>query len=455
MVSLRQNTMAYWPERLPTLAAMAEHTKRIASSARNLVEVRLLGYSSGGRPIELISIGDGPDSALVVGAPHPNEPLGCLVIERFLDQLVADATFRKGLGYRWHFIKAIDVDGVALNEGWFDSRRSLKDYFHGFYRPAFSRQPEYTFPLKMPGYSFDESTLENQCWQRALRISRPRLQCSLHGADVGGAFYIASDDVAGLATALTPQPSAHGLTLNTVGEPLAELAEFAPGLFGFPDIQQMIHKAIAEGLTAESAWTAGDSSAAFAAKKYGTVSLTCEVPLWDDDRLRDHRASSHTMDDVIRRLLADNNAVQVMLSHALPILDAQANSFAQREFITALNEALKTASKQQTALEPLVENKNALGKFLSISEYAEIGTGLRLISLRPYAMVAHLCRLLLDYRRNNKINSILHDSMNTIESNLREIYSKNEIRSLPLSIPAGLQYNSILTTATILRNTNL
>lgn len=41
------------------------------------VRIEDLGHSSGGRPIPLLSFGEGPQSALIVGAPHRNEPTGC------------------------------------------------------------------------------------------------------------------------------------------------------------------------------------------------------------------------------------------------------------------------------------------------------------------------------------------------------------------------------------------
>ena len=52
------------------------------------VGVECLGMSRAGRRIPLLTIGDGPSSALIVGAPHPNEPTGCLTILRMLDRLV-------------------------------------------------------------------------------------------------------------------------------------------------------------------------------------------------------------------------------------------------------------------------------------------------------------------------------------------------------------------------------
>ena len=74
-----------------------------------------LGLSRAGRPIDLVSIGQGPRAALIVGAPHANEPIGCATIVRMLTRLSQDRALREGSGWQWHFIPAIDIDGIALN----------------------------------------------------------------------------------------------------------------------------------------------------------------------------------------------------------------------------------------------------------------------------------------------------------------------------------------------------
>jgi hypothetical protein len=83
------------------------------------VQVRHLGTSRDGRPIPLLSVGEGQKSALIVGAPHPNEPTGCLTVLAMLARLGREPNFQQTPGWQWHFIPAIDIDGIALNEGWF------------------------------------------------------------------------------------------------------------------------------------------------------------------------------------------------------------------------------------------------------------------------------------------------------------------------------------------------
>ena len=161
----------------------------------------------------------------------------------------------------WHFIPAIDIDGFALNEGWFRGERTLELYLENFHRPPFRRQPEYAFPLDAPGYRFDEQTPESSCWRLAIDRIRPQLQCSLHGADTGGSFFLLSDCRPGLCKSLANLPARAGITFNTVGDASAETTELAPGIFSFPNIDAQIATAIASHQAPGDVWNASATPA--------------------------------------------------------------------------------------------------------------------------------------------------------------------------------------------------
>ena len=70
----------------PTVEEMEACPRKLAADG---IDVRTLGKSRSGRPIDLVSIGDGPLSALIVDAPHPNEPAGCATTELLIERLLA------------------------------------------------------------------------------------------------------------------------------------------------------------------------------------------------------------------------------------------------------------------------------------------------------------------------------------------------------------------------------
>jgi hypothetical protein len=448
---LHASTAPAAPGTLPTIAEMEAHTGTLAAAFPDLVETRVLGTSRTGRPIELVSIGSGPKSALMVGAPHPNEPIGCATVERLMDMLVRDTGLRDSLGYRWHFIKAIDIDGIALNEGWMKKPLTPRAYFHDFFRPAFDEQPDYTFPMKTPGYTFDRSTPENRCWQAALDYTRPTLQCSLHGADSGGVFYILSRNIPELVRALSSQPAEAGVTLSTVGEPFAGMAPLGQGVFGFPDFEQEIQAALSAGLPATDAWHAGSSSADYAAERYGTFSMICEVTLWDDDRLRDSRLSSFSIKDILLRQIAVNAETLALLNRWLPDLRRHSETSDERALLSALIEAATTAARQNSRFGPLLEANKEWSELLSIQMYACIEMTLRLVGLRPFGSMAHLCRLILTRRTETNISAAAQMVAQVLEAHFDRLDREAPLRALPLEVPVGIQVQALLTAARLVR----
>lgn len=263
-----------WEGALPTINELESSTAALKRGSLPGVEVTVLGQSRSGRCIEMLSIGSGPLSALVVGAPHPNEPVGCATIDGLVHRFLDNPEFLNSSGFRWHFIRAIDPDGLRLNEGWL-THPTLLGYFRHFFRPALARQPEYTFPLDLGDRVHDAPSPENLCWRKALELTRPHLQTSLHNADVGGVFFIMSDQDHQLASTLPELAGKYGLPLNVIGEPFGELPTYADGVFGFPQI-----RATPTIDQEQHGWAAGDTSASYAQSRYGTFSVTCEVPLW-------------------------------------------------------------------------------------------------------------------------------------------------------------------------------
>lgn len=410
------------------------------SGLRGLATVEHLGASDQGRGIDLISVGKGPRSALIVGAPHPNEPIGCLTIVRMLRRLGSDRRLRDASGYRWHFIPAIDMDGLALNEGWFHRPLTLANYCRDFYRPAFNRQPEYSFPIKLPGYEFSASTLENLRWQRALELTRPDLQCSLHGADAGGSFYIISENRAGLGTALAREPERHGVSLNAIGEPFAEMEPFQPGVSSFPDIRQTVTHSIATGKDPEVVWGAGDSSAGFSTSRYGTFNMVCEVPLWEDARQRDPRPSSLTMRDVLDEQIAQLREDEQILSRAMPALRGRAASFEAVALTAALEEAHVRSQSQPAALEE-IKSSNTNNVKLSTAELVEYQSGSE--GMRAPAMLARLARICHDSVIEASAGKVLGRRMS---AQLR----RAALTPIPLQATTALQMDSILACARLL-----
>src|SRR5262249_24825724 len=147
------------PEHLLTLEELEARTDALADDPR--VTTTVIGQSRSGRDIRMISVGEGDRNALGMGVPHPNEPVGALPVERMLEMLVGVNGKQEQRGFRWHFVKAIDPEGLRLNEGWLKKPRTFRNYIENFFRPALARQGEMTFPLHTDGVTFTASVPEN------------------------------------------------------------------------------------------------------------------------------------------------------------------------------------------------------------------------------------------------------------------------------------------------------
>jgi hypothetical protein len=198
------------------------------------------------------------------------------------------------LGYRWHFIKAIDPEGLALNGGWLKGPRTISNYLENFFRPALDRQPETTFPLDIPDARFDRSTPENQAWQQAFALTRPALHASLHHCDYGGGFFSLSRALPGAFEGLERALADSGFGVHDLDGDVMTHDQWTPAISRYPSVPELVASAKAAGASWAYPWTVGDMSPCFGEARYGTFTLVAEAPLWSSTSLRDNAPSGFT-----------------------------------------------------------------------------------------------------------------------------------------------------------------
>lgn len=416
---------------LPNGEELCDRIRVFADKSAGRVTIRQIGTSEGGLPIDLVEAGKGPKSALLVGAPHPNEPIGCLTIVSMIESFVRNPEPFDNLGYRWSFIPCIEPDGLALNRGWLKSARSPRQYFEHFYRPPLHHQAEYTFPLAADNWKFDHPTKGNVAWRSALEHTRPDLLVSLHNGEYGGVFYVLSRPIPALAEQLAASPATVGLTLNTVGDPALPMAQMRPGVFDFFDLESLAKQAIAGGKSVDDIWPAGQSSAAYSNERFGTLSLVLEVPYWDSPRLRDASPSGHSMGEVFAELVKSKAEISLLLNRSLDTLARRVPQSAL-PFIDALLEAKKFAEKPTPSL-----GESAMHQ-LSVSSFDLLSTTFRLFALRPFAMLARAA----DAAGAAAEASAAREMIDRELANLDD-----DLHTIPLKSLVDLQVDAIVATA--------
>ena len=174
-----------------------ESSRALAAEFPEVVELSSVGTTRAGRDLICLRIGEpcgaggdpsagGPSqpaedrpAAVVLGVPHPNEPIGCMLIEHFTRCLAADRELRDELGYTWYFVKAWDADSLALNT-WIKGPYTITNYSRNFFRPASDEQVEWTFPIDYKTLHFHEPLPETRAAMRLIDLVKPGLIFSLH-----------------------------------------------------------------------------------------------------------------------------------------------------------------------------------------------------------------------------------------------------------------------------------
>lgn len=326
----------------PSVDVMHAELDAVAAAHPGLVRLRRVGTSRLGEPLRVLTVGDGPADAVVIGGPHPNEPVGALTVSALIELLCRDAALRAELGHRWHFIPCADPDGARLNEGWYGRPGDRRAYVEHFYRPDLADQVEWTFPLIGEDYHFDRTLPETAALMRLMDEVEPSLVCSLHNGEYQGAFFYLNRDDVPLAERLAELPGLQGLPLHH-GEPeLPGSGPIAPAVYTTPN-----------GAQVGATFGAGGSSADYAAR-FGALHLVTEVPYWADARVSDRTGTGRTYQEI-----------------------ATAGATARRELIETLQAALGAVSGDLTVRSPFRHSTEAtLETFRRLAEQAQAPAGL-------------------------------------------------------------------------------
>ena len=300
-----------------TVDEMDESSKKLKEEYPDLVDLSVVGHSRNGHPIYCLKIGNGPKNALMFGCPHPNEPMGAMMLEYFSRALCENDDYRNNCGYTWYLIKSIDIDGTQLNEGWFKGPFNLTNYAKNFFRPTSFEQVEWTFPIDYKNLHFHKPLPETQALMKIIDEKKPAFMYSLHNAGFGGAYWYISKDFPELWDKFYNAAQSRGMPLS-LGEPEAPyINQFAPAIFeqmGITQEYDYSEKLAEPGEDVSQYIDCGTSSDEYASK-YGTISLVGELPYFyspkiESDKLMDFTRKEAMLKGEKERLEAYNKIAE-------------------------------------------------------------------------------------------------------------------------------------------------
>lgn len=176
-----------------TASEMDQRSFDLAKRFQDVVSVEKIGESRDKKPLYCLKIGKGSKTALLYGTPHPNEPIGSMMLDALSEILAANDELRESMDYTWYMIKSSDIDGLEKNAGWLKGPFTITNYQTHFFRPAFDQQVEWSFPVKYKNYEFNAPIPETQSIMRLIERVKPDFIYSLHNAGFGGAYWYMTD----------------------------------------------------------------------------------------------------------------------------------------------------------------------------------------------------------------------------------------------------------------------
>lgn len=292
-----------------TVDELHASTHGLAALHPGVVDVLPAGRSRRGEAIEALKIGRGEKAALLFAMPHPNEPIGSMMLDYLSRRLAEDGALRDSLGYTWYLIKCIDPDGTRLNEGWFKGPFSITNHARHFYRPPSFQQVEWTFPVDYKTLHFHDPLPETTAVMALIEQVRPHFIYSLHNSGFGGVYFYISEDAAALREPFYQVVESQGLPLH-LGEPeMAYIAQYAPAIFKVPFISETYdYLAAHTGQDPAETLRGGTSSFDFARRFGDPFCLVCEMPYFYNQSIRDMSPGHLVRRDAILQSVQDARA---------------------------------------------------------------------------------------------------------------------------------------------------
>lgn len=214
-----------------TVEELDQSTLSLAAQYPQQVEVFEAGTSTNGHPIYCQKIGNGSRSAVLYGCPHPNEPVGAMMLDYLAKCLAEDHELREKLDYTWYIVKCSDPDGTKLNENWFKGPFTLEHYARSFYRPSAQRQVDWSFPIQYKNLDYRKPISETQALMCVIDRAKPDFLYPLHNSGFGGAYWYMSASIPALNEVLGTIPGKYGIPLS-LGESEAPYSEvFGPAIY--------------------------------------------------------------------------------------------------------------------------------------------------------------------------------------------------------------------------------
>ncbi|MDG6228726.1 MAG: hypothetical protein QCH96_02030 [Candidatus Thermoplasmatota archaeon] len=257
-----------------------------------------IGSTIDGQPLTMLDIGKGDKTALIIGVPHSDEPLGSLVITYFARWLAThqDVDY---FGWRWLLIPILERRGMQLNQGWFTMPNSLALMVKSSFREPTEDQYEWSFPIEYKDYQWTKSRPETIAVKKVLEKEKPDLLCGLHHSGFTNAYYYLSEDFPQIYEKLSRFVASLRIPLSDSAPDVPFGKQLHPGfyqMYGLKDYLTYYEKTDPLMLPALRRGACSDE---WYQNEIGGFSFNCEVPMYLSHKLKDTSIAKKTYLDMI------------------------------------------------------------------------------------------------------------------------------------------------------------
>jgi len=342
-------------------------TRQLASKYPNTVEILPIGHSRQGDPIEAIKIGNGPRQALLFAMPHPDEPIGSMMLEYLSLRLAKDDALRESLGYTWYLVKCIDPDGARLNEGWFKGPFSIENLARHYYRPPAYQQVAWTFPIDYKTLHFHDPMPETQALMALIEQVRPDFMYSLHNSGFGGVYFFIWEEAPPLYEPFHKLVNSQRLPLH-LGEPERPYEiEYAGAIYKDSSITaEYDYLEEQTGTDPAGIITGGTLSFEYARKFCDPFTLICEMPYFYNPAINDTSASNMVRRDAILQAIEETKEDVSFLKKLYDAVKSELT--APSPFRDAIEETLRTSPSELAAEEKWARTDPKTAEMATVAE---------------------------------------------------------------------------------------
>jgi len=264
------------------------------------VKYEKIGKTVDNEPLGMLEIGKNDKTALIIGVPHSDEPLGSLVITFFARWLATHPELNC-FGWRWLFIPILERRGMCLNEGWFNIPESLAAMAKSSFREPTEDQYEWTFPIEYEDFKWTQSRPETIAIKDVLEREKPELLCNLHHSGFTNGYYYLSKDFPEIYPELSKFADSLRIPLSdkTPDVPFGKM--FSPGFYQMYGLKDYLEYYKKKDPLVLPALRRGACSDEWYQKNIGGFSFNCEVPMYLSHKLKDKNPSKRSYKKMIEQ----------------------------------------------------------------------------------------------------------------------------------------------------------